>query len=272
MLAALAVSPPTAYACVFLLGGVYMNRVKDMLKAGETAVGTTAGAGGEVRFLANAGFDFVLFDTQHSPDDIKGLARAVGATRGSPASPIVRVGDLRPDQICYALDIGAKGIVVPMVNTPEQATDMVKWCKYPFAGERSSAGMRGEWGEFENYREYMDAVNAQLLIVPMIETQEALDRIDDILSVDGIDVLLVGPSDLSINLDVPLDYTNAKYRAALEKIAAACTKARVAPGMFFVPPGIPPAELMAKGFRFFTLPWAPWAADGIRNGLAEVKG
>ena len=118
----------------------------------------------------------------------------------------------------------------------------------------------------------MDAVNAQLLIVPMIETQEALDRIDDILSVDGIDVLLVGPSDLSINLDVPLDYANAKYRAALEKIAAACTKARVAPGMFFVPPGIPPAELMAKGFRFFTLPWAPWAADGIRNGLAEVKG
>ena len=249
-----------------------MNRVKDILKAGETAVGTTAGAGSEVRFLANAGFDFVLFDTQHSPDDIKGLARAVGATRGSAASPIVRVGDLRPDQICYALDIGAKGIVVPMVNTAAQARDMVKWCKYPFEGERSSAGMRGEWGEFENYREYMDAVNAQLLIVPMIETQEALDCIDDILSVDGIDVLLVGPSDLSINIDVPLDYTNPKYHAALDKIAAACAKVDVAPGMFFVPPGIPPAELMAKGFRFFTLPWAAWATDGIRKGLAEVKG
>ena len=235
-------------------------------------MGTTAGASSDVRFVANAGFDFVLFDTQHSTDDIKGLVRAIGGTRGTDASPIVRVGDLRPDQICYALDIGAKGIVVPMVNNREEAANMVNWCKYPFAGARSSAGMRGEWGEFSSYREYMDAVNEQLLIIPMIETQEALDGIEDILSVDGIDVLLVGPSDLSINIDVPLDYTNPKYHAALDRIAAACKEVGVAPGMFFVPPGISPAELMEKGFRFFTLPWTNWATEGIRNGLQTVRG
>ena len=249
-----------------------MHRTKDKLKAGETVVGTTAGASSDARFLAGAGFDFVLFDTQHSTDDIKGLARAVGGTRGTDASPIVRVGDLRPDQICYALDIGAKGIIVPMVNNKAEAEAMVNWCKYPFAGARSSAGMRGEWGEFGSYREYMDAVNEQLLIIPMIETQEALDGIEDILSVDGIDVLLVGPSDLSINIDVPLDYTNPKYHAALDKIAAACKDVGVAPGMFFVPPGIPPAELMEKGFRFFTLPWNGWATEGIKSGLASVRG
>ena len=248
-----------------------MNHVKDLLKAGKTAIGTTAAAASETRFLASAGFDFLLFDTQHSTDDIKGLARAVAGTRGAAAAPIVRVGDLRPDQICYALDIGAKGIVVPMVNTPAEAQDMVKWCRYPFGGVRSSAGMRGEWGEFKNYREYMDAVNAQLLIVPMIETREALDAIDDILAVPGIDVLLVGPSDLSINLDVPLDYENPKYHAALDRIGAACQKAGVAAGMFFVPPGIEPQTLKDKGFRFFTLPWAGWAAEGIRSGLAGVR-
>ena len=248
-----------------------MNHVKDLLKAGKTAIGTTSSAAGDSRFLANSGFDFLLFDTQHSTDDIKGLARTVASTRGTSAAPIVRVGDLRPDQICYALDIGAKGIVVPMVNTPAEATDMVKWCRYPFEGVRSSAGMRGEWGEFKSYREYMDAVNEQLLIVPMIETQEALDAIDDILAVAGIDVLLVGPSDLSINIDVPLDYTNPKYHAALDKIGAACQKAGVAAGMFFVPPGIEPAVLVEKGFRFFTLPWAGWATEGIRNGLASVR-
>ena len=248
-----------------------MNHVKDLLKAGGTAVGTTASANSEVRFLANAGFDFVLFDTQHSTDDIKGLARAVAATRGAAGSPIIRVGDLRPDQICYALDVGAKGIVVPMVNTPAEAVDMVKWCKYPFDGARSSAGMRGEWGEFKSYREYMDAVNEQLLVVPMIETQEALDAIDDILGVPGIDVLLVGPSDLSINIDVPLDYENPKYHAALDRIGAACQNAGVAAGMFFVPPGISPKQLMEKGFRFFTLPWAGWATEGIRNGIASVR-
>ena len=248
-----------------------MNSAKDKLKAGEAAIGTTAGASSDVRFLANAGFDFVLFDTQHSTDTIKGLVRAVSATRGTPATPIVRVGDLRPDQICYALDVGAKGIVVPMVNTAAQATDMVKWCKYPFEGERSSAGMRGEWGEFKSYREYMDAVNEQLLIIPMIETREALDGVEDILSVAGIDVLLVGPSDLSINLDVPLDYTNPTYHAALDRIGSACQKAGVAAGMFFVPPGIEPRQLMDKGFRFFTLPWAGWATEGIRNGLSSVR-
>ncbi len=248
-----------------------MNHVKDLLKAGETAVGTTAGANSDARFLANSGFDFILFDTQHSTDDIKGLVRAVSATRGATAEPIVRVGDLRPDQICYALDIGAKGIIVPMVNTPDEATDMVKWCKYPFDGVRSSAGMRGEWGEFKNYREYMNAVNEQLLIVPMIETREALDAIDEILAVPGIDVLLVGPSDLSINLDVALDYESATYHAALDKIGASCQAAGVAAGMFFVPPGISPAQLQDKGFRFFTLPWAGWATQGIRNGIAGVR-
>ena len=248
-----------------------MNHVKDLLAAGGTAVGTTASANSEVRFLANAGFDFLLFDTQHSTDDIKGLARAVAATRGAAGSPIIRVGDLRPDQICYALDVGAKGIVVPMVNTPAEAADMVKWCKYPFEGARSSAGMRGEWGEFKSYREYMDAVNEQLLVVPMIETQEALDAIDEILGVAGIDVLLVGPSDLSINIDVPLDYENPKYHAALDRIGAACQQAGVAAGMFFVPPGISPKQLMEKGFRFFTLPWAGWATEGIRNGIASVR-
>ena len=249
-----------------------MHRTKDRLKAGETVVGTTAGAASDTRFLANAGFDFLLCDTQHSTDDIKGLGRAVGGTRGTDATPIVRVGDLRPDQICYALDIGAKGIVVPMVNTPEEAANMVNWSRYPFAGARSSAGMRGDWGEFSSYREYMDAVNEQLLIIPMIETQEALDGIEDILGVDGIDVLLVGPSDLSINIDVPLDYTNPRYHAALDRIGAACQDAGVAPGMFFVPPGISPGELMQKGFRFFTLPWAAWATEGIGNGLEAVRG
>ena len=74
-----------------------IHRTKDKLKAGETVVGTTAHAGSDTRFLSGAGFDFLLFDTQHSTDDIKGLVRAVGGTRGTDTSPIVRVGDLRPD-------------------------------------------------------------------------------------------------------------------------------------------------------------------------------
>ena len=222
-------------------------------------------------FLADSGYDFLLFDTQHSPVEIKELRPQLQAMRGKNAIPIVRVGENRADQICYALDIGAKGIIVPMVNTKAEAADMVQWCKYPFAGVRSSAGPRGEWGEFQSYREYMDAVNEQLLVIPMIETVEALDNLDEILSVPGIDVLLIGPSDLSINLDVTLDYPNSKYQSALDKIAAACANAGVVPGMYFIPPEMEPSHFMAKGFRFFTLPWNGWATEGVQNGLASVR-
>ncbi|MEM7018674.1 MAG: aldolase/citrate lyase family protein [Pseudomonadota bacterium] len=248
-----------------------MNRVKELLQAGQTAIGTTAGSNSEVAFLADAGFDFLLFDTQHSLDDIKGLNAPLRAMRRGSAEPIIRVGDNRPDQICYALDAGAKGLVVPMVNNAEEATNMVKWCKYPFEGERSSAGIRGDWGKFENYREYMDAVNEQLLIIPMIETVEAMDNLQEIAAVPGVDVLLVGPSDLSINLDVALDYTNPKYRSALERIGATCAEANIAAGMFFVPPGIEPSELIEMGIKFFTQPWGGWAKQGIQRGLAGIR-
>ena len=79
-------------------------------------------------------------------------------------------------------------------------------CRYYPAGNRSNAGARGEWGEFKAYRDYMDAVNDRVVIAPMIETNQSLEDLDAIASVPGVDVLLVGPSDLSIELGVPLDY------------------------------------------------------------------
>ena len=170
------------------------------------------------------------------------------------------------------LDIGAKGIIVPMVNTKAEAEDVVRFCKYPFDGVRSSAGMRGEWGEFDSYRAYMDAVNAQQLVIPMIETVEAMTNLEAILSVPGIDVLLIGPSDLSINLDVALDHPNPKYQSALKTIASAGADAGVVPGLYFIPPGFEPGHFMEIGFRFFTLPWNGWAAEGVQSGLAGVRG
>jgi len=253
------------------MGLMTLNVVKDILKAGKAAIGTTASVKSPVDFIADSGFDFILFDTQHSAVEIKELQYQLQAMRGKRAAPIIRVGQNEQDQICYALDIGAKGIIVPMVNTKQETVDMVNWCKYPPDGKRSSAGMRGEWGTFENYREYMEAVNEELLIVPMIETQESLDNLEDILSVPGVDVLLVGPSDLSINLGIPLDYLSQKYQGTLDKIAGACEDAGVVPGMYFIPGGQDPSVFVERGFRFFTLPWSRWAANGIQDGLAAIK-
>lgn len=248
-----------------------MNAVKEVVKAGKTAIGTAGSATGDMAMLADAGYDFLLFDTQHTPVEIKQLGPAIASLRGKRTSPVVRVSANRADLICTALDAGARGIVVPMVNTAEEARAMVQACKYYPAGERSNAGVRGEWGDTSDYRRYMDTVNNELLIAPMIETKQAMANIDAILEVPGIDVLLVGPSDLSIELDVPLNYKSDTYQQGLDTIAAACKRHGVMPGMYFIPPEIEPNFFVEKGFKFFTLPWAPWAVEGIKQGLAGIN-
>jgi 4-hydroxy-2-oxoheptanedioate aldolase len=248
-----------------------MNAVKDLLKAGKTVIGTSGSATGETAVLADAGFDFILFDTQHSPVEVKQLIPAITAMKGKKAAPIVRVSDNRADLICFALDAGARGIIVPMVNTRAEAEAVVRACKYYPEGNRSNAGVRGEWGEQPTYRDYLDTVNKDLMIIPMLETNQAITNLDEILSVPGIDVLLIGPSDLSIELGVPLDYAADKYQASLDKIAAACKQHNVVPGMYFIPPGMDPNFYVAKGFKFFTMPWAGWASEGIQKGIAGIN-
>ena len=109
------------------------------------------------------------------------------------------------------------------------------------------------------------------MIIPMIETQQAIDNIDEILSVPGIDVLLIGPSDLSIELGVPLDYQCDTYQAGLDVIAAACKKHGVVPGMYFIPPEMDPNFFVDKGFKFFTMPWPSYALAGIKAGLSKIN-
>ena len=159
-----------------------------------------------------------------------------------------------------------------MVNTRAEAEAVVRACRYYPLGNRSNAGVRGEWGEFKNYRDYLDAVNNELVIVPMIETNQSLENLDAIASVPGVDVLLIGPSDLSIELGVPLDYPCDTYQRALDKIAATAAKHGIAAGMYFIPPGMDPNFFVQKGFKFFTMPWGPWATgwDSERPGRDQA--
>jgi len=248
-----------------------MNAIKQTITSGTTAIGTTAGPNNDVSLLADAGFDFILFDTQHSPWEIKQLAPSIEAMRGRKAAPLVRVAANQADQICFALDAGARGIIAPMINTRAEAEAMVRSCRYYPLGNRSNAGVRGEWGEFPKYRDYLDAVNEELVILPMIETRQALENLDAIASVPGVDVLLIGPSDLSIELDVPLEYDSEACQRALNQIAATAAKHGIAAGMYFIPPGMEPRFVVDKGFTVFTVPWEPWASTGIRNAIADIK-
>ena len=248
-----------------------MNAIRDSIKSGRTVVGTAGAPNVDVAMLSDAGYDFLLFDTQHSPWEIKQLGPSIQAMRGKKTAPLVRVSANQADLICFALDAGARGIVVPMVNTRAEAEAVVRACRYFPAGNRSNAGERGEWGKFTSYRDYMDTVNNGLVIAPMIETNQSLENLDAIASVPGVDVLLIGPSDLSIELGVPLDYQCAIYQRALDKIAAAAAKHGIAAGMYFIPPDMEANFFVQKGFKFFTMPWAPWAQAGMRSALAGIQ-
>ncbi|MDQ1278840.1 MAG: 2-dehydro-3-deoxyglucarate aldolase [Thermoproteota archaeon] len=250
-----------------------LNVVKELLKDGKVAVGTSCGPRDPVALLAEAGFDHIFFDTQHAPVDIKELVPAMQAMKGKRAVPIIRVGENDPALICYALDIGAKGVIIPMVDTREDAERAVRSCKYPPEGNRSGAmtGAVEYWGTFKTFRDYSAAANSGVLVLPQIETAESVKNIDEITSVSGIDVALVGPLDLSVSMGLTEDYGNPKYQEALDKVVRACKKTGVTPGAWFIPGAIDPNKFIAKGFRLFTMGWRPYLMDGVKNRLEKIR-
>src|SRR3977135_382075 len=120
-----------------------MNAIKDAIKSGRTVIGTTVTPDIDVSILANAGYDFLLFDTQHSAWEIKQLRPSIETMRGQQAAPLVRVAANQAYQICFALDAGARGIIVPMVNTSEEAEGVVRDCRYFPLGTPHNPGCSG---------------------------------------------------------------------------------------------------------------------------------
>ena len=143
--------------------------------------------------MANAGYDFLWIEMQHSPLQYQDVARMIRASRGAPAIPFVRVPDATEGDIQKATDIGALGIIVPMVDTAEKAKAAVKWAKYPPQGHRSQGG--GQYGALwgNNYRQ---TANDNIVVVAMIETPVGVENAGKIAAVPGVDVLFVASTDL----------------------------------------------------------------------------
>ncbi len=179
---------------------------------------------------ATAGFDYVCIDMQHGLADYTQAVSMLHAMARTPTVPIVRVPWNEPGIIGRVLDAGAMGVIIPMVNSPEEAKRAVDSCRWAPAGTRSfgplSAGMR--YGG-----EYVGSANDQVACIPMIETRQAVETIDDILSVPGIDAIYVGPADLSITygLSPGLDNPSDDFQGALTTIVGGCDRHGVVPGI-----------------------------------------
>lgn len=211
------------------------NRLKQALQQGQPAIGTMVA---EIRqpavmqLLANAGFDFAIIDNEHGPFSIETIAELSRAARHIGLTPLVRVPDLAYPYLAQSLDAGAQGVMVPRIFNAEQVRRAVQIIKYPPLGQRGTALSRG----FTDFKagplvEAMAAANDQTFLIIQIETQEAVDNIEEIVSTPGVDVTLVGPTDLSIALGVPGQMDSPKLHAAIEKMIEACQRHQVYPAL-----------------------------------------
>jgi 4-hydroxy-2-oxoheptanedioate aldolase len=201
--------------------------------------------------IANAGFDWVVLDLQHGLIEYGDLLRMLPAISTTQTTPLVRVSGNNLPEINKALDAGAMGVIVPLVNTPEQAAAAVSACLYPPDGTRSfgptRAALYGGPG-------YAAEANGQIACIAMIETQEGLDNVEAIVSTPNLAGVYIGPADLALSLGLSPrgDNDDPRHLAAVEKILATCKR-------LGVPAGIHTGGLawskrrLAMGFDFVTL-------------------
>ena len=205
------------------------NLLKQTLERGGVALGVTLSIGHPdvAEILGKAGFDFINFDTQHTPLSIATVQNMMQAMSYSASTPIVRVQWNNISMVVRALDIGAHGIIIPFVNTKQDAITALKYATFPPRGVRSYGPRRATLRD----PDYMATADDEVLVLPQIETKEALENIDSILSVDGIDAFFVGPYDLSRDLGVFTQWKHPVFEKALEKILKAADKSGTVPGM-----------------------------------------
>lgn len=175
-----------------------------------------------VEIAADTGFDWLLLDLEHGSGSQAHLRAMLNACRGSTAAPIVRIRSVDPDMVKFVMDSGAAGVMFPYVSTVEDARRAVDAMKYPPLGSRGVAGAIRATDYGRNWKPYFTEANACSCVVLQVETPEAVEASDEIAAVEGVDVLFVGPLDLSVNLGCPGDFSQPRFVEALKTVVESC--------------------------------------------------
>lgn len=246
---------------VLMLGGAVLeaqpqweNPVKKLLKEGKPVIGSTITVASPdvAAHAANAGYDFLWIEMEHSPITLETARAMVLATRGLKAVPFIRVPVNELWTAKRALDAGALGVIFPFSSTPELAKQAVDACKYPPVGRRGAGpGLASfRWQGPESYYDFSDR-NA--MVINIIEEKRAVDKIDEIASTPGLDVLFIGTNDLSFSYGKRGDQKDPIVKEAIKKVVEAGKK-------YGVPVGRPVGsaedikQYMSEGFLFFQAP------------------
>ncbi len=231
------------------------NPVREALLSCRPTLGSWIQIGHPVsaEILANAGFDWLAIDCEHTDIDVAEATSLMRAMSRTSCLPIVRVAENNTLQIRRLLDAGARGIIVPMVNSAEQARRAVAAAKYPPTGVRGFGFCRAN-DHGCAFNDYVQHANDDILVVAQIEHINAVDCIDDILAVEGVDGVFIGPYDLSGSLDITGELGHPKMQEAMSRLHAACKSAGKAAGLHVVAPEANAIQkALADGFTFLAL-------------------
>ena len=231
------------------------NPIRKALLQREVTIGTWIQIGhpAVAEILATVGFDWIAADCEHTDIDVAGFTEIARGIYGRGTVSLVRVRENDTLAIRQMLDAGAQGVIVPLVNNAEQARIAVAAAKYPPRGIRGYCFSRmNDWGV--DFDEYAKKANRNIAVVVMIESKEAIKNIDEILAVDGVDGVLIGPYDLSGSYNIPGQTDHKKVTASCGKVLEACKKAGKSAGIHLV---IPTPEAIKSaidaGYTFIAL-------------------
>jgi 2-dehydro-3-deoxyglucarate aldolase/4-hydroxy-2-oxoheptanedioate aldolase len=252
------------------LDWVKTNDVKRRLREGQPTAGAWVSLCSPIsaEIMSRAGFDWLLIDMEHGHGDYQTLLGQLQAIEGSPAIPVVRVQWNDPAVIKRVLDLGAYGVMIPWIASRAEAEAAVRAAKYPPQGIRGIAGSHRAGGYGRHAGEYWKRANDEILVVIQIETASAVADIDAIVRVPGVDVVFVGPADLSTSLGHMGNAAHPEVVAAMEKVETAAKAQGIALGNI-TRNWDQARELYKKGYQFLTL---TSETSLLVQGAADVLG
>jgi 4-hydroxy-2-oxoheptanedioate aldolase len=249
------------------------NRLKRMLQAGETAVGVfqPVPASAMTEVFGLVGFDFVILDAEHGPSAVETCEAMIRAADAVDLPTVVRIAENTSQNILRYLDAGALGVQIPMVNNASLAQAVVDSVKYPPVGKRGLAAVRANgFGLTGPLGDYTRQANAETVVVVQVETREAIDNLDAILAVDGIDVVFVGPNDLSTSLGYPGEPNNPIVQEIIGDLIERIHKAgKISGTIAYDSEAI--ARVRARGIRYVAGGAVPLLASASRAYLREMR-
>jgi 2-keto-3-deoxy-L-rhamnonate aldolase RhmA len=249
------------------------NWVREKLRAGQPTIGCFLGLGSPnvAELLAHAGFDWLVIETEHNGLDSAEIEHMLMALNATETIPLVRVPSSNPVYIQRALDMGALGIVVPMVRTAAEARAIVSATRFPPAGARSFGPLRASHYSFDN-ADYVRRANDNIIVALILETREAVEHLEEIAAVPGVDAIYLGPFDLCFSLGLdPLQQPHPEIDAIQQQMVAVARKTGIAAGIGVSTPD-QLRQRRAEGFTWLGYgPDYQLLADAARAGLAAFE-